>query len=262
MKPMNAHRNRSAHGAQLGFTLVELMVAMAIGLFLVGGLITLMGGMRRTYTTQTGLSQLQDNERVAMTLITDVLQAAGYFPLPTTNTAQTVFPATSPFTVQGQSIFGQPAVPASAGDTLTVRFLTNGTAATIDADNLINCTGNTSPTAITFVNTFSVDSLTGDLVCALNGGAPVHLVSGLVSMQVLYGVHTNTSLTDYSVDTYMSAAAVTAAADWLAVISVKVTLTFTNPTYGNLPGQSTTKVPQTVVFTRVIDVMNQTGVTT
>ena len=44
------------------------------------------------------------------------------------------------------------------------------------------------------------------------------------------------------------------------MISVKVTLTFVNPLYGNLAGQNTNAdTPQTIAFTRVIDIMNKTG---
>ena len=46
------------------------------------------------------------------------------------------------------------------------------------------------------------------------------------------------------------------------VVDVKVTLTFVNPLYGNLAGQNmNADTPQTIQFTRVIDVMNKTGVT-
>jgi hypothetical protein len=55
---------------------------------------------------------------------------------------------------------------------------------------------------------------------------------------------------------------VTAGNYWNNVLSVKVTVTFINPMYGTLPGQSTTNVPQTIAFTRVVDVMSKTGVST
>jgi hypothetical protein len=44
--------------------------------------------------------------------------------------------------------------------------------------------------------------------------------------------------------------------DWSKVLSVKIQLTFTNP-MANQPGQ-----PATIQFTRVVDVMNKTGVST
>ena len=45
---------------QRGFTLIELMIALLIGLFLLGGLMTLVQDNRRSFSTQNQLSQLQD----------------------------------------------------------------------------------------------------------------------------------------------------------------------------------------------------------
>ena len=66
--------------AERGFTLVELMVTVAIALFLLGGLVTVVGNVRKADVNQRALAQLQDQERFALTVITDVVQAGGYFP--------------------------------------------------------------------------------------------------------------------------------------------------------------------------------------
>jgi type IV pilus assembly protein PilW len=246
---------------QRGFTLIELMISIVIGLFLVGGLLTLVQAMKRTNVSQSGLTQLQENERMAMTLITDVIQSSGYFVLPLSNTAATSFPATGAFTAPGQSLVG--AGTASAVS-ITSRYMTSG------SDNIINCTGNTSTVGqATFVNKFSIDS-SGNLQCQLtvNGGTPttIPLIGGLTNMQIYYGVQTNTSVSTNSIDTYLDAAAVSAGPGtgtyWGAVKSVKITLTFDNPLHGTRPGQSTTNTPSTVSFTRIITVMNNTGVKT
>ncbi len=50
-------------------------------------------GTRRTNATQGALSQLQDNERIAMTLINNVVQKAGYFPDPVNQSLATTFVA-------------------------------------------------------------------------------------------------------------------------------------------------------------------------
>jgi type IV pilus assembly protein PilW len=242
-----------------GFTLVELMIAILIALFLCGGLLTLVSAMKRTSGVQTGLSQLQDNQRMAMTLIADVIQSAGYFPNPTVNTAAGSFPIVAPFTIAGQSVAGTGNwTDPAPGNTITVRYSTAGTAA---ADNTINCTGNASVAPTSFTNTFSVDPATGSLICVLNGGAPVYLVGGVTDLQIYYGVQTNPAVSNNSADTYLDANAVTIGNYWGQVISVKITLTFANPLYGTLAGQSL-NVPQTIPFTRVVDVMNKTGVST
>ena len=245
---------------QRGFTLVELMIAVVIGLFLVGGLLTLVQAMKRTTVSQNGMSQLQENERMAMTLITDVIQSAGYFVITSAtvnNTAASSFGVIAPFTVAGQYIFGTGTF-GGASNTITVRYMTSGT------DNVINCNGGTSAVAASFVNQFSIDTANKNLVCQLtvNGGAPttVVLINGITNMQIRYGVQTNTSVTSNSIDTYLDSTAVT---DWTAVKSVKITLTFVNPMYGNSPGQTTlASTPATINFTRIIPVMSNTGIAT
>jgi type IV pilus assembly protein PilW len=264
---------RRRHPEQRGFTMVELMVSITIGLFLIGGLLTLVQAMKRTTTSQNGLSQLQDNERMAMQLMTDVIQSSGYFINPLSQSAQSSFPAiaaysyagppaalTDAFTSSGQAVAGT-SVATATGDRITLRYWTTG------SDKVINCTGNQyTAGAAVFVNTFNIDT-NGNLQCLLviNGAVktPVPLISGLKSMSILYGVVTNTAVNNNSADTYLTAANVTAGSYWGAVKSVKVTLTFVNPLYGTLPGQTTSgNIQQYIAFTRVIAVMGNTGVTT
>jgi type IV pilus assembly protein PilW len=249
---------RTETRAVRGFTLVEMMVAILIGLFLTGGLLTLVVAMKRTSTNQSGLSQLQDNERMAMQLVTDVVKSTGYYPNPLINSAAGEFSVTGAFTYAGQALVGSGSYTAAApGDTLTVRYATTGT------DNVINCTGNTSSVgAATFINTFSI--VNGYLQCQLvvNGGQPttVALIPGLQSLQVYYGVQTNTTAATNSVDTYLDAPTIAGLGYWNNVKSVMVTLWFVNPMYGQ-PGQ-TNASQQYIPFTRVIAVMDKTGVTT
>jgi type IV pilus assembly protein PilW len=247
---------------QRGFTLVELMIAVVIGLFLVGGLLTLVQAMKRTSVSQSGLSQLQENERMAMTLITDVIQSSGYFILNSANinnTANSSFGVIAPFTVPGQYIYGTGAFGGAANTvSITVRYMTTG------SDGVINCNGGTSAVQATFVNTFSIDTVNNNLRCQLtvNGGAPttVALINGISNMQIRYGVQTNTSVSNNSIDTYLDATLVT---DWTVVKSVKITLTFINPMYGNAPGQTTGgNTLATIDFTRIIPVMSNTGIAT
>lgn len=248
---------------QRGFTLVELMIAVLIALFLIGGLLTLVQAMKSTSLNQNGLSQLQESERMAVTLMTDVIQSAGYFPNPLTNTAASSFPVSAPFTTAGQTLFGSGNYTDGApGNSITVRYQTNGTASTTP-DNVINCLGNTSTVAATWVNTFSVDPLTRTLQCTLvvNGvaSAPVPLISGVNRLQIYYGVQTNAAVGTNSIDAYLDAATVIAGNYWNNVKSVKITLTFVNPLFGQA-GQTT--VGQFITFTRIVDVMNKNGVTT
>ncbi len=246
-------KNTTRHTVQRGFTLIELAVALLIGLFLIGGLLTLVQAMKRTSSVQTGMSQLQDNERLAMQLITDVVQTAGYFPDPQNNTASAKFAAAGSFTA-GQALYG---TGTGTGDTISVRYATDGT------DNVIDCSGN-AQTTTTLTNTFSLDA-NGDLQCTLTVGtgtpATLTLVSGLTNITILYGVQTNSTSGNNSIDAYLNASQVAAGSYWPDVISVQVALTFTNPLYGTGNGQTTQASP-TIVFRRVIDLMNKAGVNT
>jgi type IV pilus assembly protein PilW len=258
---MNRNALIARHSRQQGFTLVELLVAMLLALFLIGGLLTIESSTRKTFGNQSQLSQLQDDERLAMTLIAEVVESGGYFPNPTTTTLNNALPATGVFANAGQAVYGTH-TSATVPDTLYVRYVTAGA-----TDGMINCSGG-SGTAGTFVNEFAID-VNNELTCTINGANTIALVggrtvqavgatvpAGVTNMQILYGVKTNFAVTNTSADSYLTAAQMTAA-DWQNVISVQVTLTFSNPLFGQV-GQTS----PTISFTRTICVMSKAGVNT
>jgi len=237
--------------AARGFTLVELMVTVAIALFLLDGLVTIFQNTRITYSNQQALAQMQDQQRFAMQLITSVVESGGYYDNPTGDTVASALTAVAPFG-SGQAFWGTGTAGAAPGDTLYVRFRS------AENDGIINCSGgqNTTlaPDAV-YTNEFYI--LNGQLVCALainNGGLapPVPLVTGVTNLQVYYGVKRLVPFSDYNVDTYVTAANMQAS-DWQQVSAVRVILTFTNPLFGQ-PGQ----LP-TLQFERVIEVMSRAG---
>ena len=252
---MNTIQSRkTVRRGQSGFTIIELMIALLIGLFLLGGLLTIVQDNRRVFGNQNQLAQLQDNERLALTMMTDVIQMAGYFPDPTSNSAQSTMlatTATTPAMVAGQAISGLSNATAQ-GDTITVRYTTSG------SDGILSCTGvSTTGGNFTYTNTFSVvvnASGVGQLVCTRENGVQYPLVNGVTKLTVLYGV--NTTGGGNNVDTYMTAALVTSTSNWNNVISVNIALTFTNPLYVATAPQGQ---PQTFLLQRNVAVMNQTG---
>src|ERR1700676_3060529 len=157
-------RARAPHPQQ-GYTLVELMIALLIGLFLLGGLMTIVQNNRRSFNSQTQLAQLQDSERLAMTIMTDVIQAAGYYPDPTSNSANSSIPAVGALAA-GQAMLGTYNA-AAPGDTITVRY------ATTTGDGILNCAGTSNATGSVpptlYTNVFSV--VNGQLMCTMNGTA-------------------------------------------------------------------------------------------
>jgi type IV pilus assembly protein PilW len=248
--PSNRYPNRAAR--QRGLTLVEIMAAMAIALFLLGGLFTIVQNTKKTFVAQNNMAQLQDSERLAMTLIADVIQAAGYYPNPSVY-LPTVLPAGGVWANIGQGVVGTTG-GAAPGDTITARFMT------ASGDGIINCTGtsNVSGAPQLFTSKFSIDPLTQSLACSLNGAASVPLVSGpsgINSMKILYGVKTDFTVNNGAVDSYLTSTQMSNA-NWANVIAVQIVLQFKNPMWGQ-PNQ-----PQFITFQRVVDVMAQTGVRT
>ena len=55
-----------ANSSQRGFTLIELMIAMLIGVFLMAGIIQIFISAKQGYRLQENLSRLQENGRFAM----------------------------------------------------------------------------------------------------------------------------------------------------------------------------------------------------
>ena len=66
---------------QRGFSLVELMVSMAIGLFLLAGAISVLGKGRDLYRTNDAAARLQETARYAMSTIEADLRMANYWGL-------------------------------------------------------------------------------------------------------------------------------------------------------------------------------------
>jgi type IV pilus assembly protein PilW len=237
---------------QRGFTLLELMIAMGIGLFIAGALLTVVQANKRVFLNQNQLEQMQDSERMALTLMADVIQAAGYFPDPTKNNVQGTFLLNGAFAAT-QVITGVYNA-ASPGDTISVRYMT------APQDGILNCSGLFNNNAvgganILYVNKFAVVS--NQLVCTDQNGTPYTLVNGVTNLSVLYGVKTSVAAAGNNVDTYLNAGQMSAS-NWQNVISVRITLTLLNPLY-TAPNQGQA---QFITIQRVVDVMNQTGPTT
>jgi type IV pilus assembly protein PilW len=64
---------------QVGFSLLELMVALTIGLLLLSGLLTIFNSAKQTYQWNTQLARLQENGRLAMELLTREIRHTGYW---------------------------------------------------------------------------------------------------------------------------------------------------------------------------------------
>ena len=252
---------------QNGFSLIELMVAVLIGLFLTLGLSKLFLSMYSSSQSQGTLSQYQNNQRQAIVTLTNTTQTAGYFAsTPTGVGPNTVaLPATtnagdsSTFT-GGAGIVGTTGTGSPQQDTLNIQYQSSG------SDNIYNCQGGVTtittptPTYTTVVNSFSVNS-SNQLVCTVSiaGAAPTSalvLANNIQNMTILYGIDTtgSSSTPAATTNTYMTAAQVTTAADWLYVRSVQITLNFCT---ANVNNPASTACSTTTPWVQTINLMGK-----
>lgn len=281
MNPIRRMGDFRSAGRQSGYNLIEVMVALAISAFLLAGLFTIFQGTRKTSDQQTGLSELQDEQRLAMSMISDVVQIAGAF-TDATSSAQSVLLADGVnFTNNGQALYGTSA-GVTGPDTMTVRFQT------ASGDGTLNCNGvgNTSGAQVVYSNTYSIAvnaAGVSQLLCTVQTGIPaagagqaVPLVNNVTNMQFFYAVNTTGTIPTTPItsvgpsagtvtnagcpgDTYIATASM-GPNDWSNVCAVKVILTFVNPLY-QPPGQPnpTKGQPATVQFVRVVGIQAKAG---
>lgn len=248
------------HVRQSGFSLIELMIAMVVGLFLMAAILGVMMSFNNSFKTQDSLSKVQDSARFVMTTLDNTVHLTGYYVFadPVTTTLATAFPIPAvvngdgtAFAQPGQTIIGK---TGTSSDSFNVRVQT------APNDGLVNCQGDTNTTGanITWTNSYAVNAA-NQLTCAvsINGQAfatPTILIDNVASMKVLYGVDTN-PLKDYdkipSIDTYLPAESVT---DWSTVLSVKITIQFLD-LVNSKPGVPV-NLPYSMLHT--VSIMNKT----
>jgi type IV pilus assembly protein PilW len=256
---MNKHNTlvRVARRGARGFSIVELMVAVAVSAFLLMGLFTVLQNTHKTSDNERVLAQLQDDERIAMTLFTNVIESAGYYSKALTSGSMlSAFPTVGVFANDGQVVYG---ATNAYGDTVSLRYQAD------PADAVVMTCQGTSPTdGLPHTSTFSLD-VKGNLQCSIDGALPVTLISGVTALSIRYGVGSGISLPNAAgtPDAYLTAADMTAVpVRWTNVYTIKITLTFKNPLVlpsGTLQaGQSATAA--SLKFSRIISIKSRTGV--
>jgi type IV pilus assembly protein PilW len=77
--------------AQQGLSLVEIMVAMIVGLMLTAGVLQVYGSSKQAYRLADNLSRMQENARFGMEILARDIRMAGFIPCrPTANVANTI----------------------------------------------------------------------------------------------------------------------------------------------------------------------------
>ncbi|MCR4331850.1 MAG: PilW family protein [Sulfuricaulis sp.] len=173
---MKPNSRRSASG-QSGFTLVEIMVGLAIGMLATVVIIQVISVFEAQRRTTTGSADAQTNGGIAMYTIGRELQMAGYPLVPFTNSplecttlsVNGVADATTPNRLTPVVVVdGVAAAGVSASDAITVRY---GNAAMGGVPTLITQVGPdpAKPNVLIVRNNFGCQ--TGDTSLITNGGA-------------------------------------------------------------------------------------------
>lgn len=133
MKPLYTWRCRTR-----GFSMVELMVALTIGLIILAAVSSLFVSSKQTYTTQDSLARLQENARFAMQFLISDLRLAGHFgclddidpgPPLTTNPDGSTETSNLKITLTGGTAFATNAfIPVEGAENATGTWLPSGAA--------------------------------------------------------------------------------------------------------------------------------------
>jgi type IV pilus assembly protein PilW len=111
---MRAHPSWRGSGWAAGFSLVELMVAMAVGLILLGGLISIVVSTSQANRDIEAASRQVENGRYSVATLTTAIQHAGYYG--TLGAVGTAVPTTSPCLTTESDLQAQMVLPIQGYD--------------------------------------------------------------------------------------------------------------------------------------------------
>lgn len=214
-----------------GFGLVEIMISIVLGLFLVAGLYTMLVSSQQSYSLGRANSGLSNSGQRVTQLIWNQLHQAGFvnyqrrllnLPLPG-NAAW----------AQNQSVRGENDLTVTGvktdTDRLTLRYRGSSvgdndpaSSAVMTADErMFDCIGN--PVASTqLVEVVLYVNTNNELICDDNQNAPVVLERNIESLQFRYRL-----LDD--LQPFVTAADITSATDWTNVVAVEFSLLSASP---------------------------------
>lgn len=214
MQKYHKHYGRRFNTWQRGFTMVEILVAMAIGLFLLAGVFQLFIANKQSSLIQNNLSHIQENGRFAISQLGRAIRKAGFKADSTDSVTFATVGATT----------GTNGTGPDGSDQIFISFQAADDGTTVD------CLGKTFPAAVPPIMITNGFYLAADangvrnLYCSRTA-VPADsdaqpLVENVTDMQITYGLDVdNTGSANY----YVDASAVNAA-DWSKVVSIRVTL--------------------------------------
>ena len=200
---------------QMGFNLIEIMIALLIGAFLLGGILQVFIGSKETYRMQENLSRLQQNARLALNYLSNDIRLAGYWGcLSSISLNNSDVAGTNDNAVAGDNIDeGTDTITLKGAFSLTPAGSCGIAVDTVDSCGLgMNCYTDPSSTISYKINASTLQRSTN--------GSSINLSEGIENMQIVYGVDTDK---DSTLNYYVPANNVTTA-NWPNVVSVRISL--------------------------------------
>ncbi|RTE64375.1 prepilin-type N-terminal cleavage/methylation domain-containing protein [Amphritea opalescens] len=142
---MNSPLHECQRGNQTGLSLIELMIAMVIGLLLTAAVLQVFVGSRATYSMQTGLAKLQENGRFATQYLSRDLRKTGFMGCSSSNTLTSILvddgsaiwdfidfsnELSGEDDVDGTATYGTKS-PIAGTDTITIKYADSGNKCTV-----------------------------------------------------------------------------------------------------------------------------------
>lgn len=181
--------------SQKGLSLIELMIAITLGLIIVAAMISLYVNAQESYRINENMSRLQENARFAVSFITRDIRMADYRECPNRSVSHL-----------SDAVSGQDGQTGDDPDTVTIVYQSN------------IC--NTALARVTKIYSIRTgQSGNPALFRSTNGGDPEELVEGIENLQILYGEDTDGNIVP---NHFVNAAGVT---DMANVTSIRFTLT-------------------------------------
>jgi type IV pilus assembly protein PilW len=272
---------------QRGFSLIELMVSVTIGLILTMLIGQIFINSRAIFASTDNLGRLQENARYALLMITRELRQTTYKSDPRAPRS-TVFTTTT-LTGTENGTTGTPA--SGVPDVITIRFQGAGDGVGNPDGTIQDCTGTRIDAGVTVANTFFIRGDPNNnneptlfcntqdppvITCTPGNANCVALVPGVENMQISYGedkigAPPATLSPDGSIDRFVDASTV---AVWDNVLSVRISLLLRtddrvastplpNTTVYTMPAGNSVNAPGTDtrlrrVFTTVVGLRNRT----
>ncbi|MDO5691696.1 MAG: PilW family protein [Pseudomonadota bacterium] len=235
-------KQRSIHHIQRGFSLIELMISLAIGLLILAAVAVVYQSSSRTSRISESDTTLNEEGLIALSILQQQLRQAGYFRPsgaggndPRNFTGAAIRACDGGFVVKNAAFDALACNGGTGSDAIAIRYEANAFNTVQSGGNPVNCTGaaiatgfasNNRGTPFTMAdnryfignNNLSCQGATSPLTF---DNAAQALMANVEDLQLRFGVTTTADFNDNQIIDYLNASEI-ADADWGRVVSVQI----------------------------------------